>query len=101
MSCWREGCPFALERPQEWTDEFIDWATQDRGKKGLANTVQFLGSGQIQGRLVGGNLNTMSAIWGSQYMPDIKPGDTAGRRQSQRHRYGGAVAGNAQAQWRV
>ena len=67
--------PYALERPQEWTDEFIDWATQDRGKKGLVNTVQFIGSGQVQGRLMGGNLNTMSAIWGSQYMPDIKPGD--------------------------
>ncbi|WP_459782494.1 S66 peptidase family protein, partial [Photobacterium sp. R1] len=31
--------------------------------------------GQVKGRIIGGNLNTMAGIWGSQYMPEIESGD--------------------------
>ncbi|HHQ4617184.1 TPA: S66 family peptidase [Aeromonas veronii] len=32
-------------------------------------------SGRVEGRLIGGNLNTMAGIWGSPYMPTIERGD--------------------------
>lgn len=31
--------------------------------------------GMVEGRLIAGNLNTMSGIWGSRYMPEILEGD--------------------------
>lgn len=66
---------YQYELPQFWTDERIDWEIQDREKEGYLNQCEFLGQGIIQGRVVGGNLNTMGGIWGSEYMPEIKKGD--------------------------
>lgn len=31
--------------------------------------------GRAQGRIIGGNLNTMQGIWGTRYMPEIRQGD--------------------------
>ena len=67
--------PYVYSTPLQWTDEFIDWEIQNRSKKGQENQVQYLGRGQISGRIIGGNLNTISAFWGSPYMPKIKSGD--------------------------
>jgi len=64
-----------LEIPDIWTEEYIPWETQDRPKSERINDVKFLGKGQISGRLIGGNLNTMTGIWGTPYMPEIKDGD--------------------------
>lgn len=61
--------------PQFWTDLKYDWETQDSPKPTYTNQWQFLGSGQVSGRLIGGNLNTMAGIWGSRYMPRLKSGD--------------------------
>lgn len=65
----------ACRLPEAWTDERIDWETQDRAKAVRPNACEFLGAGQVSGRLIGGNLNTMWGIWGSQYMPSIEEGD--------------------------
>ena len=67
--------PYLLERPNYWTDEYIDWETQDRSKKRRDNEWETVCGGQARGRLIGGNLNTMEGIWGSPYMPEIKDGD--------------------------
>ena len=67
--------PYTYAKPIQWTDEFIDWETQHRPKKGQDNQVQYLGKGQVSGRVIGGNLNTMSVFWGSPYMPIIQSGD--------------------------
>lgn len=67
--------PMMLTPPPEWTDEFINWESQDRSKQGQENHVQYLGEGIVRGRLIGGNLNTMSAFWGSEYMPALQQGD--------------------------
>lgn len=64
-----------LELPEIWTEEYIPWETQDRSKTENKNDVKFLGKGQITGRLIGGNLNTMTGIWGTPYMPEIRDGD--------------------------
>jgi len=67
--------PLKIEQPEYWSEEFLDWENQSRSKTLQPNQVDFLGTGQIGGRLIGGNLNTMLAIWGSPYMPTILPGD--------------------------
>ncbi|MBY8074443.1 LD-carboxypeptidase [Vibrio fluvialis] len=61
--------------PSSWTDVMHDWETQDSSKSTYTNEWQFLGGGQVRGRIIGGNLNTMAGIWGSQYMPNIELGD--------------------------
>ena len=56
-------------------EEFIDWETQSRAKRGVANEMRTLHGGRVRGRLIGGNLNTMQGIWGTPYMPKIREGD--------------------------
>ncbi len=67
--------PYELENPEFWTDEFIDWESQDRAKKQFDNEIITLNEGVVQGRLIAGNLNTMQGIWNTEYMPEIKEGD--------------------------
>lgn len=66
---------YQYSMPKIWTDVMHDWESQDSPKPTYNNEWQFLGSGQVSGRLIGGNLNTMAGIWGSPYMPQIESGD--------------------------
>jgi muramoyltetrapeptide carboxypeptidase len=66
---------YSYAMPEEWTDIKYNWESQDSGKPTYLNEWRFIGRGVVQGRIVGGNLNTMAGIWGSPYMPDIQPGD--------------------------
>lgn len=61
--------------PDSWTDEMIQWEKQDRAKNLYPNNCEFLGSGSVSGRLIGGNLNTFTGFWGSPYIPTIQEGD--------------------------
>ena len=61
--------------PEVWTDEFIDWESQSRSKKKVNNNWLTRKDEKAEGRLIIGNLSTMSGIWGSQYMPEIVEGD--------------------------
>ncbi|MGM3159890.1 S66 family peptidase [Dickeya undicola] len=63
------------QMPSGWTDERLDWNQQSRAKITHPNQWHFDGSGVYQGRLIGGNLNTMAGIWGSPFMPTIEDGD--------------------------
>ncbi len=67
--------PYVFEIPQYWTDEYVNWETQDRGKEERENRWITIYEGVARGRVIGGNLNTMQGIWGSEYMPKIKDGD--------------------------
>lgn len=67
--------PYELKKPKYWTDEFIDWETQNRSKEQRENKWITVYDGIVTGRVIGGNLNTMQGIWGSEYMPTIKEGD--------------------------
>lgn len=71
----RVSSPHTLPMPEFWTDEFLPWAQQDRSKVGVANRLITVREGCAQGRLIGGNLNTMQGIWGTKYMPEIQDGD--------------------------
>lgn len=67
--------PYQLNTPPEWTDEMIDWNSQDRPKVCLKNSMITLSPGKASGRLIAGNLNTMQGIWNTEYMPQIRTGD--------------------------
>lgn len=51
--------PHTLKQPKYWTDEYIDWETQDRSKERRNNNWETVYDGITRGRLIGGNLNTM------------------------------------------
>ncbi|PHM65976.1 hypothetical protein Xsto_01479 [Xenorhabdus stockiae] len=67
--------PFIYKQPEHWADEYIEWETQIIPKNTYPNKWIFDGKGTFRGRLIGGNLNTLCGIWGSEYMPEIKTGD--------------------------
>jgi len=67
--------PYIFETPKYWTDEQINWETQDKSKEERENKWITVYEGIARGRVIGGNLNTMQGIWGSKYMPEIKDGD--------------------------
>ena len=67
--------PYVFETPEYWTDEHINWETQDRCKEKRENKWITVYEGAVRGRVIGGNLNTIQGIWGSKYMPEIKDGD--------------------------
>lgn len=73
--CNQINFPYILPTPQNWTDEFIDWKTQNKSKSAIPNQLVTVKDGIATGRIIGGNLNTISGIWGSEYMPEIKQGD--------------------------
>lgn len=65
--------PYKLDVPEKWTDEMIDWRTQDRPKKMVKNGGwRCLKSGKAQGKLIGGNLNTMTGFLASDYFPNVE-----------------------------
>jgi len=67
--------PYGFEKPDYWTEEFIDWEEQKRSKVKKQNRWATVNEGKAVGRVIGGNLNTMTGIWQSEYMPEIKEGD--------------------------
>lgn len=67
--------PYKFPKPKYWTDEFIDWSEQNRGKERKKNNWKTIFKGKARGRVIGGNLNTITGIWGSKYMPSIQEGD--------------------------
>ncbi len=69
----KKRAPFSLEVPLEWTEERLDWNLQDRGKEMAKNDGWItLREGNATGKLIGGNLNTMSGFIGSEYFPNLK-----------------------------
>lgn len=70
--CLERRAPHTLDIPTEWTEEMVDWTTQDRIKKFQTNDGWLtLRSGEARGPLLGGNLNTMSGFLKSDYFPDL------------------------------
>lgn len=71
----RVTIPYEYQMPRVWTDEFINWGEQNRGKTGKPNDWVSVIPGACRGRLIGGNLNTMEGFFGTEYMPEIRKGD--------------------------
>lgn len=75
MTAAQPPLPYRHRLPAMWSEEMIAWEEQNRAKHCQPNHCRFLGNGTVTGRLIGGNLNTMWSIWGSEYMPPIRHGD--------------------------
>lgn len=67
--------PYQYEPFPFWTDEFINWEEWEREKEGRENEWVPVNPGKAQGRAICGNLNSITGIWGSPYMPEIKEND--------------------------
>ncbi|MFD0770510.1 S66 peptidase family protein [Bacillus sp. CGMCC 1.60114] len=70
-----EALPYEYPLYPVWTDEQLNWQTQNRSKKSYLNEWVCVKEGVTTGRLIAGNLATMLSIWGSPYMPAINRGD--------------------------
>ncbi|MCT4783623.1 MULTISPECIES: S66 family peptidase [Exiguobacterium] len=70
--CLECEAPYRLDVPEKWTEEMIDWATQDRVKSFRPNEGWLtLREGEARGPLIGGNLNTMSGFLKSEFFPNL------------------------------
>ncbi|MDC2863620.1 S66 family peptidase [Bacillus sp. BP-3] len=71
----KQTLPYTIKKPPYWTDEFINWEEKTKEKQRIKNEWICVNAGKATGRLIGGNLDTLTGIWGSDYMPEIKEGD--------------------------
>jgi len=61
--------------PAAWTNEFLDWASgaDERARRMQPHTGwRALRPGRAEGRLVGGNIETINAIVGTPYCPSLE-----------------------------
>lgn len=70
-----EALPYEYPIYPFWTDEQLNWQTQNHPKASYPNEWVCVKKGVATGRLIAGNLMTMLSIWGSPYMPVIHKGD--------------------------
>lgn len=71
----KSSFPLLLPTPEIWSEEAVEYEKLDRPKRGKPNRLLTIHPGKAQGRLIGGNLNAMTGVWGSPYMPEIRDGD--------------------------
>lgn len=67
--------PYEVPMPDYWSDEPVNWLEKTTEKKLYPNEWVTGIGGVAEGRLIGGNLNTMYGFIGSPYFPEIKQGD--------------------------
>lgn len=60
-----------VQIPDVWTDEWINWETYEKTKKTNKNEWIIFNKGEFNGTLIGGNLDTIVGIIGTEYMPKI------------------------------
>lgn len=63
-----------FEAPREWTDEFLPWDLGDDRPRRMrpSHGWCWLVDGEGTGPLLGGNLETISALGGTPYLPDFR-----------------------------
>ena len=67
--------PHAFPVPRAWTEDSVGLEEAGVACEARANELVCVREGVAEGRLLGGNLNTLSGIFGSSYMPEIREGD--------------------------
>ena len=70
-----EQLPYTYAMPAVYCDEPTDWSQPLPPRTLIANQWHTVQGGSVTGRLIGGNLNTITGILGTPYMPEIKDGD--------------------------
>ncbi|GAA3973776.1 LD-carboxypeptidase [Actinomadura viridis] len=63
-----------LVHPSRWTDEFLLWDSEDDRERASGGTRpwSWIAGGEGAGPLLGGNLDTMSVLAGTGYLPDFR-----------------------------
>lgn len=72
--CGKHSLPYVFPTPAIWTDDSIG-IEEDLTYTTYPNRLLTLRDGQVNGRIIGGNLNTMLGFFGTPYMPEIHDGD--------------------------
>ena len=67
--------PYTYPMPQFWTEDSVGAEETEYECTAQENQWVCVRGGTAQGRLIGGNLDTLYGIWGSPYMPEICQGD--------------------------
>lgn len=67
--------PYTYRKPEVYSDELTNWSEPVTAKAPRANSWITVQGGSATGRLIGGNLNTITSIMGSPYIPEIREGD--------------------------
>ncbi|WP_312755976.1 S66 family peptidase [Rummeliibacillus suwonensis] len=71
----KQKTPYIVPMPEQWSDEKVNWLEKTIEKKLYRNKWICVQKGIAQGRLVGGNVNTMYGTIGTEYFPIIEEGD--------------------------
>lgn len=69
------SAPYTYAMPPVFSDELTAWKDGPTHKTPRPNSWTTIREGRAAGRLIGGNLNTLTGIYGSPYMPEIRQGD--------------------------
>lgn len=64
-----------IQAPQQWTDEQLNWEYFDHPKQMIPNAWGYTKTPILEGKIVGGNLNTMTGIMASKYFPKFTKDD--------------------------
>lgn len=67
--------PYDMPLPPIWTDDRLNWLEKTAEKTQHDNAWITVQQGSAEGRLIGGNINTMYGFIGTPYFPKIKEGD--------------------------
>ena len=74
--------PYTIEMSQYFTDEVADWYTTEdnfcknlENEKLISNDWKTIVSGVAKGRLIGGNTDNFSLLYGNPYCPKVQEGD--------------------------
>ena len=66
---------YEYSAPETYSDAVIEWEKPLTEEKHIPGKLLTLHGGKVRGRLIGGNLYTMTRVWGTPYMPEIRQGD--------------------------
>lgn len=64
-----------IQAPQQWTDEQLNWEHFDHPKQMFPNAWGYTRTPVLEGRIIGGNLNTMTGVIASKYFPKFTKDD--------------------------
>lgn len=67
--------PYSIAMPHVWSDEMINWLNYEKPKTLHSNKWVSVHEDVVEGRVIGGNNNTIYGFIGTSYFPPINKGD--------------------------
>lgn len=71
----KKPLPHVFKMPDMWTEDSVGLEEHGVQCSTIQNEWVCVRHGRVQGRLIGGNLDTLYGVWGSKYLPEIQKGD--------------------------